>query len=82
MIELATEAFGGVDPEFVARLLKGRCAPAGPERVRIIVEGTPDRLALVRELLEAYAAAQMTSAQPHEPLAAPPRLAVVRENAS
>jgi hypothetical protein len=57
--------------------------PAGPERVRIIVEGTPDRLALVRELLEPYATAPVTSVRPDDEfLATPYRMAVVRENAS
>lgn len=54
MIEVSAHAFDGVDPEFVARLLQGRCAPAGPGRVRIIVEGSPERLAVIRELLEPY----------------------------
>jgi signal peptidase len=55
MIEVPVHAFDGVDPDFVARLLQARCAPAGPGRVRIIVEGSPQRLAVVRELLEPYA---------------------------
>lgn len=54
MVEVPVHAFDGVDPEFVARLVQGRCAPAGPGRVRIIVEGSPDRLAVIRELLQPY----------------------------
>jgi signal peptidase I len=83
MIEVPVHAFDGVDPEFVARLLQGRCAPAGPDRVRIIVEGTPERLALIRELVEPFVTASVTSARADgESTANLPRLAVVRENAS
>ena len=83
MIEVPERAFDGVDPGFVARLLQGRCAPAGPDRVRIIVEGPPDRLALIRELLEPFVTASVTSARADgESTANLPRLAVVRENAS
>jgi signal peptidase I len=83
MIEVPERAFDGVDPEFVARLLQGRCAPAGPDRVRIIVEGAPERLALIRELLEPFVTAPETSARADDESSAHlPRLAIVGENAS
>jgi signal peptidase I len=83
MIEVSVHAFDGVDPDFVARLLQGHCAPAGPDRVRIIVEGTTERLALIRELLEPFVSATVTSARADDESSANvPSLAVVRENAS
>lgn len=74
MIEVPVHAFDGVDPEFVARLVQGRCAPAGPGRVRIIVEGSPERLAVIRELLQPYTSVS--------PLASVTPLRAVGETAS
>jgi signal peptidase len=82
MIEVPADAFGGVDPEFVARLLQGRCVPAGLDRIRIIAEGTPERLALIRELLEPYAIASTSGASADEPTADSSFLAIVGKNAS
>jgi signal peptidase I len=80
-VEIPLHAFEGVDPQFVARLLQGRCTPAGPDRVRIIVEGTPQRLALIRELLEPYSSLIPAGSADESP-ANMHRLAVVGENAS
>jgi hypothetical protein len=93
MIEVPVHAFDGVDPEFVARLLQGRCAPSGLGRVRIIVQGSPERLAVIRELLEPYASVDSGGFEPRtastmaadsdaEASTSAPILTVVRENAS
>ncbi|HET8614197.1 MAG TPA: signal peptidase I [Actinomycetales bacterium] len=77
-VEVSVHAFDGVDPAFVADLLQVRCLPGGPGRVRFMLEGSAQRVSVVRELLAPYGTTRLVDQAP----TVPAKLTVVRENVS